>query len=81
MKKRSSPNSSEEIIYNLSDSKSDNTILSLRWPGLDDYLEQNQQMLEYIGDSNNGEIESKIPEDLIPLFHNKHVIDVVRGNA
>ncbi|MGC2427422.1 MAG: hypothetical protein WA421_10325 [Nitrososphaeraceae archaeon] len=58
------------------------TILSLRWPGLDEYLEKNQHMIEYIGDNNiKEEAKLEIPKDLITLFYNKQVIDVVKGNA
>ena len=64
------------------------TILSLRWPRLDEYLAEHPETINHIGNIPNGNgfrtqlprgAKSKIPEDIYNLFFDTRVIDVVRG--
>jgi hypothetical protein len=54
------------------------TILSLRWPRLSEYLEQNPNMIKHFGTNN---VPPQVPEDIRNLFHDQNVTDVIKGNA
>ncbi len=54
------------------------TILTLRWPKLGAYLARCPERLEEIRTANP---QAGIPPDLLPLFTDRNVIDVVKGNA
>jgi hypothetical protein len=55
------------------------TILNLRWPRLGAYLARFPQHVDSIG--GDGDPPSELPEDLEPLFSDRQVISVVRGQA
>jgi hypothetical protein len=64
------------------------TILSLRWPRLYEYLQEHRGMMDYIGNKTgpNGPytrlppaVKSKIPEDILNLFFDTRVIEVVKS--
>ena len=54
------------------------TILTLRWPKLGAYLAKCPERLEEIRTANP---QAGIPPDLLALFTDRNVIDVVKGNA
>jgi alpha-beta hydrolase superfamily lysophospholipase len=65
-------------------------ILSLRWPRLDEYLEEHPNMINYIGNKTDGveiqtdipsRFKSTIPNDVYNLFYDKDVINVVKGKG
>jgi KAP family P-loop domain len=54
------------------------TILNLRWPKLGAHLAKHPEHVKAIG---NGKPPPEVPRDLLPLFGNREVITVIRGDA